>query len=180
MAKDSFYFSHDYNARNDEKTLELRLLHGAEGYGLFWMLIETMCENDNGGVKATLIGGLSLGYGVAKSKLMEVISTCVTVGLLYEEEGYYYSKRLLKHKEYRKNLVEWGVKGANNRWGSHRGANGKGKESKGKEIKGVSFDEENANVILSDGTKQELGVFQKIRLRENDLIPSQIIKGLIT
>mgnify|MGYP001572489914 CR=1 FL=1 len=38
MAKDTYYFSHDYNARNDEKILELRVKYGAEGYGLFCTL----------------------------------------------------------------------------------------------------------------------------------------------
>ena len=64
MAKDSFWFKHDYNARNDEKVLELRSVYGAEGYGVFWMLVESMAETEIGGLKASLIGGLSLGYGV--------------------------------------------------------------------------------------------------------------------
>jgi hypothetical protein len=122
MAKDTFWFKHDYNARNDEKVLELRSEFGAEGYGVFWMLIETMAENENGGAKASLIGGLSHGYGVAKDKLCEIIKYCVSVELVYEKDGFYFSKRLDKHKDERRQFSENGIEGAAKRWGSHKGA----------------------------------------------------------
>jgi len=122
MAKDTFWFKHDYNARNDEKVLELRSEFGAEGYGVFWMLIETMAENENGGAKASLIGGLSHGYGVAKDKLCDIIKYCVSVELVYEKDGFYFSKRLDKHKGERRQFSENGIEGAAKRWGSHKGA----------------------------------------------------------
>lgn len=184
MAKDAFYFQHDYNARNDDKILELRSQFGAEGYGLFWMIVESMAENDNGGLKASLIGGLSLGYGVAKGRLCDIIKTCIEIGLFFEEGGYYFSKRLLTHKEFRQYLSEKGKEGAAKKWGGHRGANGSpyAKERKGKEInkKGVAFDEENENVIFEDGTKQPLGASQKFRLKQNDLKPKDVTLGLVS
>ena len=57
MAKEAFYFNHDYTARNDDKILELRANFGAEGYGIFWMIVETMAENEHGGLNASLLGG---------------------------------------------------------------------------------------------------------------------------
>lgn len=44
MPKEAFYFSHDSNARNDEKIVLLRMKHGWEGYGLFWAIIERLRE----------------------------------------------------------------------------------------------------------------------------------------
>ncbi|MBQ7280582.1 MAG: DUF4373 domain-containing protein [Bacteroidales bacterium] len=38
------YFSHDCNARSDEKLLAVRMRHKAEGYGVFFMLVEMMAE----------------------------------------------------------------------------------------------------------------------------------------
>lgn len=35
-------FSHDSNARNDEKILRLRMKHGAAGYGVYFMLLERL------------------------------------------------------------------------------------------------------------------------------------------
>ena len=47
MAKDTFYFSHDYNARNDEKIRKLLFKHGYQGYGIYWALIENLYNNAN-------------------------------------------------------------------------------------------------------------------------------------
>jgi hypothetical protein len=47
MAKDTFYFSHDYNARNDIKIKRLLSKFGYEGYGIFWALIEDLYNNTN-------------------------------------------------------------------------------------------------------------------------------------
>jgi hypothetical protein len=192
MAKQTFYFSHDYNARNDEKILELRSEFGAEGYGIFWMLVETMAENDNSGIKASLLGGLSLGFGVAKDILNSVIGKCLELKLFHEEDGYYFSNRLLSHKEYRKTLSENGKKGAGLRWGSDSEAiaplmQSKVKESKLKEIKEKNKKKKSAvfcdlelgrAYFTEDGTVfQELGVEQKKLLEEKKIKYYEITEG---
>jgi hypothetical protein len=45
--KDTYYFSHDYNARNDEKIKKLIRIYGWSGYGLFWAIIEELYNNAN-------------------------------------------------------------------------------------------------------------------------------------
>jgi hypothetical protein len=45
--KDAFYFSHDSNARNDDKLIAVRMKHDWKGYGLFWAIIEKMREANN-------------------------------------------------------------------------------------------------------------------------------------
>lgn len=47
MNKDTFYFSHDYNARNDAKIKKLISKHGFLGYGLFWAIVEDLYNNAN-------------------------------------------------------------------------------------------------------------------------------------
>jgi len=47
MAKDTFYFSHDYNSRVDEKIKLLIRKHGILGYGIFWSIIEDLYNNAN-------------------------------------------------------------------------------------------------------------------------------------
>lgn len=47
MAKDTYYFSHDYNARNDSKIKRLLSKHGYLGYGLFWAIVEDLYNNAN-------------------------------------------------------------------------------------------------------------------------------------
>lgn len=47
MSKDSFYFSHDYNARSDPKIKRLLAKHGLVGYGIYWAIIEDLYNNAN-------------------------------------------------------------------------------------------------------------------------------------
>jgi hypothetical protein len=44
---DSYYFSHDYNARSDDKIKALIRKHGMTGYGIFWSIIEDLYNNAN-------------------------------------------------------------------------------------------------------------------------------------
>jgi len=194
MPKETFYFSHDYNARNDEKILELRAEFGPEGYGIFWMIVETMAENENCGIKESLLGGLSLGFGVAKYRLNDIIKKCVELNLFYQSDGYFFSNRLLSHKLHRQKLSESGKKGADLRWGGDKGGYStpyakerKEKESKEKEKKNkkkksaVFLDLELGRAYFtSDGTVfQELGPEQKKLLEENKLHYYEIIQGEI-
>lgn len=180
MAKDSFWFKHDYNARNDEKILELLSEHGAESYGIYWMIVETMAENDNGGVKASLMGGLSHGFRVAKGRLIEIIECCLRVELFYEKEGFYYSNRMLKHKEERKFLSEMGKNGAEKKWGGYGGAKGMLKRREEireeKKIKAVYFKDNFA--IFPDESKIELDEHQVLLLNKKQLKPTDISKAV--
>jgi hypothetical protein len=45
--KDTFYFSHDYNARHDDKIKRLIMKHGMLGYGIYWALVENLYNNAN-------------------------------------------------------------------------------------------------------------------------------------
>ena len=47
MSKETFHFLHNYNARNDIKLQALLVEHGAEGYGLYWAIIEDLYHNAN-------------------------------------------------------------------------------------------------------------------------------------
>ena len=42
--KSTNYFSHDSNARNDEKLVRLRMKQGAAGYGVYFMILERLRE----------------------------------------------------------------------------------------------------------------------------------------
>lgn len=47
MAKETFYFSHDYNTRSDDKIKKLIRTHGMIGYGVFWAIVEDLYNNAN-------------------------------------------------------------------------------------------------------------------------------------
>ncbi|MBN2786936.1 MAG: DUF4373 domain-containing protein [Paludibacteraceae bacterium] len=47
MAKDTFYFPHDYNPRSDDKIKPLIRKYGMTGYGAFWAIVEDLYNNAN-------------------------------------------------------------------------------------------------------------------------------------
>ena len=134
MKNDRFYFSHDYNSVNDEKLLRVRAeFNNAEGYGMFWMIVEKMAEND-GGVDGVAIASLSLGLSIPKELLQRFIDFCVDIELFYREGTRIYSKRMVDHKSFRKSLSDAGKAGAKARH-SHPTSHPIAKERKGKERK---------------------------------------------
>ncbi len=138
MNKETFYFSHDYNARNDQKILSIRSEYGNQGYAVFFYLLETMAEESDGYIYRGAIGGLSLGYGVAKEWLLGFIEFCINgVSILKEDEKGIYSPRMMNHKATRLLLSNKGKEGAKKRWGeSQKNSPPISKERKGKENKG--------------------------------------------
>lgn len=46
MKKSTYYFSHDYHARNDGKLVKAMMKHGVTGIGIYWCLIEMLYENE--------------------------------------------------------------------------------------------------------------------------------------
>ena len=101
MTRNTFWFRHDYSARNDEKILALRALHGNEAYGIFWMLVEYMAESSTGWISMTSMTGLAIGLGVEAEKLNAVVGECIKLELFVEKDGRFTSMRLQSHKSER-------------------------------------------------------------------------------
>jgi hypothetical protein len=117
--KDSLYFAHDLNARNDLKIIRLRTKYGAEGYGIFWMLIEILAEN---GAKIEFedIPCIASLIGVKEELLKEIITFCLSdkIALFCQQNGHFFNKRIIAHEERRKSFIESGRQGARKRWGT--------------------------------------------------------------
>ena len=47
MKKDAYYFPHFSNARNDSKLMRIRRIFGIEGYGIYFMLLEILRDQQN-------------------------------------------------------------------------------------------------------------------------------------
>lgn len=114
MSKEAYYFSHDCNARNDEKILAVRMRHGAEGYGIYFMIIERLRESSNYmSVKDYNI--IAFDLRVEAKKVKEIVED---FGLFEfsEDQKYFYSpslnNRMKQSDERRKKLSEAGKKGA--------------------------------------------------------------------
>lgn len=145
MAKDAYYFSHDGNARNDEKLLAVRMKYKWEGYGLFWAIVEKLRESTN--------YALSKDYNLIAFDLRTEASIIKSLiedfGLfVFTEDGkYFYSERLRNSMEFKEAKSEKARESINKRWEKYKsntdeirtyndGNTIKGKESIGKEKKG--------------------------------------------
>ena len=116
QVKKAYYFSHDCNARMDEKMLAVRMKHGVEGYGVYFMLIERLAEATN--------HALSKDYDVIAFDFRcttEVVQAVVeNFGLFsFTDSGEFYSESLLRRMaevdEVRERRREAGRKGGNNK-----------------------------------------------------------------
>jgi len=65
------------------------------------------------------IGGLCLGYGVAKDTLLPIINSCIDLGLFVvdeENENLFTSMRVQEHLSFRQKAITNGIQGAKVRW----------------------------------------------------------------
>lgn len=118
MPKKTSYFSHDSNARNDEKILAVRMRHNAEGYGIYFMIVERLRdESDYMSVKDYNVIAFDLRVDASKVK-----SIVEDFGLfVFTDDGkYFYSESLLSRMEMKdessKKRSEAGKKGMEKRW----------------------------------------------------------------
>lgn len=118
--KEAYYFSHDCNARNDEKILMLRYEHGWHGYGLYWALIEMMFEDSDTRLSLSRLPGIACGLNVTVENLEAFIDGCVGFGLFCKDDDYFWSDSLIRRKtlylEAIEKKSEIGKKAARARW----------------------------------------------------------------
>lgn len=112
MAKESFYFPHDYNAADDIKCLFLRQQLGMEGYGIFWYLVEKLA-NAGGELPLNITPVLSMQMQVPEIKVKAVIES---FGLFEIKDNTFFSRRLNEHLSIRQKIKEGAIKGAESRW----------------------------------------------------------------
>jgi len=97
MKKDAYYFSHDSNAKDDPDCLILIEELGLEGYGIFWVLVETLRDQRNYKAPLRMIPGLARRYNTTAEKMKAVILRYNL--FIIEEEAFFYSKALINRME---------------------------------------------------------------------------------
>lgn len=187
MAKEAYYFSHDANARQDEKILMLRAEHGWEGYGIYWALIEMMFESSDSVLNHSKIKGIAVSYNIDITLLQSVINTCITEELFNSDNEHFWSESLTRRKmkflDSKAQKSEAGSKGMAKRWGNRQPKdndvnngviteNNKVKESKVKEIKVKEIKESNKKeyadyVFLTETEYDKLTELFGIEERDN-------------
>ena len=108
------FFSHDYTPLEDKNLLKLFITMGAEGYGIYWLVVEFMHQN-------TFVVGeeelLAFKFRIEAEKIKRVMSE---FGLFRIEErendSVYISDRILRNLNYVEQKNEAKTQAANVRW----------------------------------------------------------------
>lgn len=119
MAKEVYYFSHDANARNDTKILSMRCDYGLEGYGMYWVIIECMREEEN--YKLMLndntYRALAMQMHCKIDTVEKFIKDCIEVYGLFQSDGQVlWSNSLLRRMEKMTKIREKRRAAAAKRW----------------------------------------------------------------
>ena len=73
MANAAYWFKHDTNAKDDHKVMLLMDQLGIEGYGIFWILIEVLREQDNYVYPLSMLPVLAKRYYSSAEKFRAVV-----------------------------------------------------------------------------------------------------------
>lgn len=112
MAKDTYYFSHDFSARNDPKLQKVLMKLGQEGKGVFWDLVEMLYEQD-GRLLLSDIDSYSFALRTKESVVMSLIND---FGLFQTDEIYFWSNSAMKRLEKREEKSQRYSDAAKSRW----------------------------------------------------------------
>jgi hypothetical protein len=120
VKKDVYWFSHDANARRDQKITMMRLVYGAEGYGWFWMLVELMRETPEHKIKITgkfTLAALGRELDAEPQRLEKYINDCICEFELFQTDGdFIWSPSLLARMKKYHETVDKRREAASKRW----------------------------------------------------------------
>lgn len=113
MAKDkSYYFPHDYNARNDPKLQNVLLDCGCEGIGVYWCIVEMLYEQ---GGKLPVSSFKSIAFVLHTSE--ELVEKIVQqYELFFLKKNYFYSNTVNKRLQDRVEKSEKNRQNVLKRW----------------------------------------------------------------
>lgn len=113
--KDTIYFRHDYNARNDPKLLKLRAKYGLEGLGLYWCIIEILRESTDVRFKTydsdTIV--LQTNYD---GNINVFLKDCISFELFKTDGDYFWSDRLIEDVDQMKQKSIKATESVKKRW----------------------------------------------------------------
>jgi hypothetical protein len=97
MEKEAFYFPHFCNARHDRKIRRLRKELGTEGYGIYFMLLETLREQQDLMYPLEDLDLLAEEFGVSEAKVR--VAICNYELFEIDQEEKFFSPKMIVYLE---------------------------------------------------------------------------------
>ena len=167
------YFSHDSNARNSDKLIPLRMRWGAEGYGIYFMILERLRE-EPGYMSVKDYNMIAFDLRVDTGKVKSIVED---FGLfVFTEDGkYFYSesfkRRMTQKDEKSKKLSEAGKIGNMKRWSKNNASTAT-----------QSPPDRKCDENLSQEKKRKvnnLSIVSPLDFGEDDIVPVSYLKKII-
>jgi hypothetical protein len=156
MKKEAYYFSHDSNAKDDPKILQLRMELGWEGYGLFWALIELL-RNESDYRMRTHYKSIAFALQTQEDTIKKLIND---FDLFVIDEQCFWSESLLKRMELKEERSEKARESAKKRWNQNNDANAMRTHSEGNADAMQLKERKGKEIILSEESHNE--IFRKL------------------
>ena len=177
MKKETFYFSHDYTARSDEKIKNLIYDFGYEGYGIYWSLIEELYQNAN--ALRTNYKRIAFDMRVDENTIQSIIEN---FDLFIVENEFFGSLSVQRRLDMRNDKSSKARESAQKRW--TKDANALPTQSECNAIKESKVKESKININIFDelynlynkkvNRTASLKAFNKIKITEYDAIRKHI------
>lgn len=123
MSKNAYFFPHDCNARNDARLVAVRMRHGAEGYGTYFMILERLGESSEY-MSVADYNIIAFDLRVSANLVKSIVED---FGLFsFTEDRRFYSASFIERMKPLDNMREQrqaaGARSAAKRWGNERGS----------------------------------------------------------
>jgi len=165
MAKETFYFSHDYGARNDPKLIKLLMKLGQEGKGIYWDLVEMLYEQ-NGYLDLHECESIAFALRTDCDKLISVLKD---FDLFVNDGNYFYSQSVLNRLAQRSEKSHQATLAAYQRW------NKKVKPSNIQEVTINEGCERNADAVQTESERNADGMLVKeSKVKESKVKESKV------
>jgi hypothetical protein len=117
MKNDTFYFPHDFNARNDKKMIKLRQVHKQAGIGIYWSLVEMLYEESG----LLLLNDVPVLASELRAKI-DMVDSVIRDFNLFENDGeYFWSNSVKRRMDKRLEKSEKAKASASHRWQNANG-----------------------------------------------------------
>jgi hypothetical protein len=112
MSRSTYYFPHDFNARNDPKLQKLLMKMGQEGKGIYWDLVEMLYEQ-NGYLPTSECETYAFQLRTTYDSITTVIHS---FGLFKMDDDKFWSESVLRRLDERKNKSDKARESVLKRW----------------------------------------------------------------
>lgn len=111
MAKETFYFSHDYEPTSDIKISAMVGEFGAIGYGIYWRVVELLHSEPTHKLpqRKYVYSAIAKQFLIDVEQVSSLVDFCITECFLFEQDedkNYFWSNRVLRNFDKRAEISE--------------------------------------------------------------------------